>query len=146
MRSYQFDRYYESDLSKESICSLYDWICLPTDQNFFDNQIKRAKSVGIDGFALDVGIDYWQPNRVTTALAATADIENFTMFISFDMASLPFNTSILSTFHFAANHPNYYRVNGRPFFSTFGGEFHDDFWVEWKASSGLNPYFCPLLD
>ena len=112
-------------------------------QKFFDDQIKRAKSVGIDGLALDVGINDWQPDRVVNALAAAADNDNFTMFISFDMASLPFNYTILSTFHFAANHPNYYRVNGRPFFSTFDGEFNDTFWVDWKVNSGLNPYFCP---
>lgn len=35
----------------------------PSDQNYFDNQIKRAKSAGIDGFALNVGIDQWQPDR-----------------------------------------------------------------------------------
>lgn len=35
----------------------------PSDQNFFDSQIKRARAAGIDGFALNVGIDDWQPDR-----------------------------------------------------------------------------------
>lgn len=35
----------------------------PSDQNFFDSQIKRAKSAGIDGFALNVGSNDWQPDR-----------------------------------------------------------------------------------
>lgn len=35
----------------------------PSDQNYFDTQIKRAKVAGIDGFALNVGIDQWQPDR-----------------------------------------------------------------------------------
>jgi glucan endo-1,3-alpha-glucosidase len=113
------------------------------DQNFFDAQIKRAKSVGIDGFALNVGYSGFEPDRVAIALAAAANNGNFTMFISFDMNGIPFNISVLSHFHFAASHSNYYKVNGRPFFSTFGGEYQDDFWRRWKASSGLNPYFCP---
>lgn len=49
----------------------------------------------------------------------------------------------MSRFNFAANHPNYFRVNNRPFYSTFGGENQDQFWGAWKSSSGLNPYFCP---
>ncbi|CAF3398298.1 unnamed protein product [Rotaria socialis] len=115
----------------------------PSDQNFFDAQIKRAKSAGIDGFALNVGIDDWQPDRVTKALAAAQNNGDFTMFISFDMSSLTFNNGILNRFHFAAYHPNYFRVNGRPFYSTFAGENQDIFWLTWKSASGLNPYFCP---
>ena len=65
------------------------------------------------------------------------------MFISFDISSLGFNRVALSRFHFAANHPNYYKVNGKPFYSTFAGEFQDLFWQDWKSFSGLNPYFCP---
>jgi glucan endo-1,3-alpha-glucosidase len=136
-------RYDDSDPNKKVFAHYMVGFAYPTDQNFFDTQIKRAKSVGIDGFALDVGMSPWQPDRVATALAAAANNGNFTMFISFDMAALPFNTSVLSIFHFAASHPNYYKVNGRPFFSTFGGEFQDNFWIGWKATSGLNPYFCP---
>lgn len=115
----------------------------PSDQSFFDAQIKRAKSAGIDGFALNVGIDDWQPDRVAKALAAAKNNGDFTMFISFDMSSLTFNNGVLSRFHSVANHPNYYRVNGRPFFSTFAGEHQDTFWLNWKAFSGFNPYFCP---
>lgn len=35
----------------------------PSDQNYFDSQIKRAQTAGFDGFALNVGIDQWQPDR-----------------------------------------------------------------------------------
>ncbi|CAF0948894.1 unnamed protein product [Rotaria sp. Silwood1] len=115
----------------------------PSDQNFFDGQIKRAKAAGIDGFALNVGIDDWQPDRVAKALAAAQNNGDFTMFISFDMSSLTFNNGVLSRFHFAASHPNYFKVNGRPFYSTFAGENQDNFWTNWKVASGFNPYFCP---
>lgn len=115
----------------------------PTDENFFNAQIKNAKSAGIDGFALNVGIDDWQPDRVGKALAAAANNGDFAIFISFDMASLSFDIDVLSRFNFAANHPNYYKVNGRPFFSTFIGENQDNFWASWKDATGFHPYFCP---
>lgn len=40
----------------------------PVDVPFFEEQIRRAKQVGIDGFALNVGSDDWQPDRVGKAL------------------------------------------------------------------------------
>jgi glucan endo-1,3-alpha-glucosidase len=115
----------------------------PSDQSFFDGQIKKAKAAGIDGFAMNVGIDDWQPDRVAKALAAAQNNGDFTMFISLDMSSLTFNNGVLSRFNFAATHPNYFKVNGRPFYSTFAGENQDSFWAGWKAATGFNPYFCP---
>lgn len=115
----------------------------PSDQAFFDGQIKHAIAAGIDGFALNVGIDDWQPDRVAKCLAAAQNNGNFKIFLSFDMSSLTFNNAVLARFHFAGNHPNYFHFNGRPFFSTFAGEHQDSFWANWKSSSGLNPYFCP---
>ncbi|KAJ6634661.1 Glucan endo-1,3-alpha-glucosidase agn1 [Pseudolycoriella hygida] len=115
----------------------------PSNQNFFDGQIKHAAAAGINGFALNVGIDTWQPDRVAQFLAAAQNNGDFKLFISFDMSSLTFDNAVLGRFHFAASHPNYFRYNGRPFFSTFAGEFQDQFWVNWKSASGLNPYFCP---
>lgn len=136
-------RYTDADSNKKVFAHLMLEFTHFMDQTFFDNQIKRAKSVDIDGFALNVGYNGFEPDLVSIALAAAANNDNFTMFISFDMSGIPFNISVLSQFHFAANHSNYYKVNGRPFFSTYAGEYQDDFWKSWKASSGLDPYFCP---
>jgi glucan endo-1,3-alpha-glucosidase len=136
-------RYNDSDSRKKVFAHFMVDFTHSVDQNFFDNQIKRAKWAGIDGFALNIGYNDWVADRVVQALAAAENNGNFTMFISFDMANIPFNMSFLSRFHFAASHPNYFKVNDRPFYSTFSGEHQDDFWISWKASSGLNPYFCP---
>lgn len=114
-----------------------------SDQTFFDTQIKKAQAAGIDGFALNVGNNDWQPDRVSKALNAAKNNGNFVMFISFDISSLGFNYTALSSFHSVASLPNYYKIDGRPFYSTFGGENQDNFWSNWKSSSGLNPYFCP---
>mgnify|MGYP002384306871 CR=1 FL=1 len=134
---------YGSNGDKKVFAHFMVGFAYPVDQAFFDAQIKRAISAGIDGFALNVGIDDWQPDRVSKALAAAQNNGNFAIFISFDMASLPFDNGVLGRFSFAANHPNYFRVNGRPMFSTFIGENRDDFWTNWKSSTGFNPYFCP---
>lgn len=98
-----------------------------SDEEFFDKQIKNARAAGIDGFALNVGINPWQPDRVESALAAAQNNGDFVLFISFDMSSLPFENDVLGRFHFAASHPNYFRVNGQPLYSTFAGEFQDEF-------------------
>ena len=132
-----------SNIDKKVFAHYMVGFAYSSDQNFFDGQIKKAKSAGIDGFAMNVGIDDWQPDRISKALAAAQNNGDFAIFISFDMASLTFDFGVLSRFHFAANHPNYFRVNGRPMYSTFAGENRDDFWVQWKSAAGFNPYFCP---
>jgi glucan endo-1,3-alpha-glucosidase len=114
-----------------------------SNQDFFDAQIKKAQAAGIDGFALNAGNDAWEPDRVSTAPDAAKNNGDFVMFVSFDMSSLSFSNEALSPFYSVANHPNYYKVDGRPFYSTFAGEQQIDFWPNWKSSSGLNPYFCP---
>uniref|UniRef100_A0A914Y579 Glycoside hydrolase family 71 protein n=1 Tax=Panagrolaimus superbus TaxID=310955 RepID=A0A914Y579_9BILA len=114
----------------------------PVDVNFFKQQMQKAKFAGIDGFALNVGIDDWQPDRVQKAVSA-AEAIGFKIFISFDMTSLGFDASHLNRFTFAASSSAYERIGGRPLFSTFVGENNDGFWQSWKSSTGFNPYFCP---
>jgi glucan endo-1,3-alpha-glucosidase len=43
-------------------------------------KIAQAQSAGIDGFALNMGIDSWQPARVADAYAA-ANAAGFKMFL-----------------------------------------------------------------
>jgi glucan endo-1,3-alpha-glucosidase len=50
-------------------------------------QINAAKAAGIDGFALNMGSDSWQPARVADAYAAAVAAGNFKMFFSFDFSS-----------------------------------------------------------
>ena len=53
-------------------------------QTLFQSDMQAAKTVGIDGFALNVGSDTWTWARVTTAYAA-ANVVGFKLFISFDI-------------------------------------------------------------
>ncbi|KAJ7471197.1 glycoside hydrolase family 71 protein [Mycena galericulata] len=90
--------------------------------------IVLAASKGIDGFALDVGRDPWQWNRVADAYAAAkGQGPFFKLFMSFDMGSLPCASlqdapplrNYIQTYR---NHPNQFMYNGKPLVSTFAGE------------------------
>lgn len=53
--------------------------------------VKLASANGIDAFALNVGSDQWQRDRVVDAFDAARDSgTGFKMFMSFDMACVPF--------------------------------------------------------
>lgn len=92
------------------------------------SDIQLAYQSGIDGFALNVGTDSWQPQQVANAYeAAQQSGTGFKLFMSFDMSSLPCSTAAdaatlrnyITTY---ATHPNQFLYNGRVFASTFSGE------------------------
>ena len=55
------------------------------------SNIQAAMAGGIDGFALNVGIDGWQPQRVADAYAAASGT-SFKLFLSLDMTYVPVST------------------------------------------------------
>ncbi|KAF5357629.1 hypothetical protein D9758_007525 [Tetrapyrgos nigripes] len=60
-----------------------------TIQDWLDD-ISLASKHNIDGFALNIGIDPWQPDRVADAYqAALQSGLDFKLFLSLDMSSLP---------------------------------------------------------
>ncbi|KAF7331829.1 hypothetical protein MKEN_00063000 [Mycena kentingensis (nom. inval.)] len=93
--------------------------------------IRLAAAKGIDGFALNVGRDDWQPQRVRDAYAAAKQLSpgiTFKLFISLDMTSLPCSTAqdanrIRSYISDYRTHPNQLYYNGAPLLSTFSGEW-----------------------
>lgn len=52
------------------------------------DDISQAAAAGIDGFALNMGGDSWQPARVANAYAAAEAQGTFKMFFSFDVTSI----------------------------------------------------------
>ncbi|PPQ65381.1 hypothetical protein CVT26_000006 [Gymnopilus dilepis] len=98
--------------------TLQDWI----------DDITLAHASGIDGFALNMGSDPWQPNQVANAYQAAQQTNlGFKLFLSLDMSSLPCatpndaqNLRNLVTAHIS--HPNQLQYDSRAFVSTFGGE------------------------
>ncbi|KAG8992977.1 hypothetical protein FRB93_002129 [Tulasnella sp. JGI-2019a] len=92
--------------------------------------MQLARKAGIDGFALNVGADYWQASKIADAFNASLSIAPiFKLFFSFDMTSLPCSGSgdadalhsYISEYH---NHPaQLVDDSNRMVISTFGGEY-----------------------
>ncbi|OCH91847.1 glycoside hydrolase [Obba rivulosa] len=125
------------------------------------SDISLAHSSGIDGFALNVGSDDWQPARVQDAYTAAANSgTDFQLFISFDMSALPGSSAddaqtLRNYITIYASHPNQLKVDGRVFASTFSGESstfgQDSVQDGWKSQFTQHPdltgenavYFVP---
>jgi len=123
--------------------------------------ILAAQSYGIDGFALNLGSDAWQPARIADAYAAAAAIAAndtskapFKLFFSFDMTCLSdpgLIVSYIKTYH---GHIAQFVYEGKDFVSTFSGEsvtfgqanINDGWQILVKnvlADSGIQIYFVP---
>jgi glucan endo-1,3-alpha-glucosidase len=97
------------------------------------DDIALASQSGIDGFALNMGQDDWQPARVADAYqAALQSGLDFKLFLSLDMTSLPCASpsdaqALRSLVLKFASHPNQLRYtklqsDPLPLVSTFAGE------------------------
>jgi len=92
------------------------------------DDIALAHNSGIDGFALNIGSDVWEPARVSDAYAAALQSGlNFKLFLSLDMSSMPCASpsdaqnlrNLVNTY---VSHPNQLQFQSRAFVSTFAGE------------------------
>ncbi|KDQ50875.1 glycoside hydrolase family 71 protein [Jaapia argillacea MUCL 33604] len=92
------------------------------------SDIKLAHAHGFDGFALNVGREEWQRDRVGDCYSAALQSQlPFKLFLSFDMTSIP-ATCEEDVKHLAeylkqfASHPNQFLCKGKTMISTFAGE------------------------
>lgn len=90
--------------------------------------ISQAAAANIDGFALNMGRDDWQPARVADAYkAALQSNQDFKLLISLDMTSFPCSSSqdaqiLRDTVRAYLSHPNQLQYASRAVVSTFSGE------------------------
>lgn len=89
--------------------------------------ITIAKAAGIDGFALNMGSDWWQVDRVADAYRAAAEAGGFTMFLSLDMTamacgSLTDAATLVALVNTFARSSAQTLHNGKVLVSTFSGE------------------------
>jgi glucan endo-1,3-alpha-glucosidase len=120
----------------------------------YKQEIKDAKEMGIDGFALNSG-DWnknYQENAVNLFQAASELGTGFKLFMSPDGCCGMPHTEILEMFTAYVNHPNYFRYNDRPFLSgwiTGTGPKTRDFWtnaiLKPLKQQGHNVYFVPFM-
>lgn len=89
--------------------------------------MQLAKEKGIDGFALNIGVDPYTQQQLDLAYAAGASVGNFDLFISFDFNwyKLPNTGGVADMLKRYKDSPAQYRVDGKPFVSTFIGDGFD---------------------
>ncbi|KAJ7647775.1 glycoside hydrolase family 71 protein [Roridomyces roridus] len=94
----------------------------------WEADIEEASTHEIDGFALNVGKEDWQRDRVATCFeAASRSHRPFSLSLSFDMSSIPASTStdidlLCEYLQSFGTHPRMFRYHGKVLVSTFAGE------------------------
>lgn len=114
----------------------------PYTQATWLSDIQLAQANGIDGFALNIGTDSWQPARVASAYAAAQQLgSSFKLFLSLDMTAMDCsstaNLALLQTYVSTyRSHPAAAMYNGKPMLSTFAGQ--DCSFGQGSTNSGWN--------
>ncbi|KAJ9121473.1 hypothetical protein QFC22_002089 [Naganishia vaughanmartiniae] len=128
----------------------------PYTPDDWKRDIQMAQANGIDGFALNFGLDPWQPAQIADAYAMAAQLgSSFKMFLSPDMdviecvssANLGLIQNYITTY---ANHSAAAKYGGKSLLSSFAGQNcrfgQPDQNSGWKlAMAGLknSTYFIP---
>jgi hypothetical protein len=116
------------------------------------NDIRSAKELGIDGFALNAFSGPQAKSFLSGFIRAAEEIgaEDFKFFLSADM-SLGFTSQdIVDTLKAFGDDPHYLKIDGKPLLSTFWGEQLGDQW--WQDNvlrplreSGISVMFVPAF-
>ncbi|KAI2627645.1 glycoside hydrolase family 71 protein [Hypoxylon sp. NC1633] len=106
-------------------------------QDQWQKDITEAKSAGIDGFALNVGsADSWNAQQLQLAYD-TASSNGFSLFFSFDMAASSWSVNqVISLVNQYKDASSQFKVNGKPFVSTFEGPDWVDNWASVRSATG----------
>ncbi|WVQ96504.1 hypothetical protein IAU59_003609 [Kwoniella sp. CBS 9459] len=113
--------------------TLDDWV----------NDIKLAQSYGIDGWALNIGLDWYSQPQLDLAYQA-AEQTGFWCFISFDFNwyTLDNVTGVSDMMKRFKDKPSQLRVDGKPYVSTFIGDGFN--WTAVAANLGEEIYAVPF--
>ncbi|KAF9533108.1 glycosyl hydrolase family 71-domain-containing protein [Crepidotus variabilis] len=117
-----------ADDTKHVVCHHMVGNTFPYTLKDWQDDVALASSKGIDAFALNMGSDSWQPDRINDAYeAAKSSNSTFKMFLSLDMTVLPCGSPDdgaklrqLVTSNMAKD--SQFFINGKAFVSTFAGE------------------------
>lgn len=122
-------------------------------QDEANQDIQDGMAVGFDAFALNTHdiTDSWALNSIGYLFNA-ADQYGFKLFMSFDMSWGTITPSDIPPFlQNYITHSSYYRVDGKPFVSTYQGATYSN--DEWESdfrqpmvNDGDTPYFVPDFD
>ena len=133
----------------------------PYTESTWLSDIQTAAAAGIDGFALNMGSDSWQPDRVADAYSAAESYgTDFKLFLSLDMTSLGCGSSsaaanLVSLVSTHASHPNQAKYDGKVLVSTFAGSdctfgsSSSDAWeslfISALSAAGVDIFFVPSV-
>ncbi|SCV50154.1 uncharacterized protein FFFS_09366 [Fusarium fujikuroi] len=128
-------------------------------QEHAHKDIDNAKSMGLDGFALNIGDatrDY--VSQALSYLFPYAESVGFKLYISMDVyasgdacyhggKSCHGPSDYQWVWDSYKGSSAYYQIKGRPLISTFSsGGFHNDTWINWKKGLANDMFFMPDFD
>ncbi|KAJ9124508.1 hypothetical protein QFC24_003299 [Naganishia onofrii] len=121
----------------------------PYSQSNWATDVQLAKAASIDGFALNMGSDWWQSARVSDAYAAAEAAGGFTMFLSLDMTSLSCSSytdgiALANLVKAHASSSAQAKWNGKVLVSTFSGE--NCYFGQGSVNDGWNNAFIAILE
>lgn len=107
--------------------------------------MQVAKAHAIDGFALNIGVDPYTEEQLDLAYAA-AEAVDFDVFISFDFNWFHISDvdKVSTIFKRYMDKPKQYKVDGKPFVSTFIGDGFD--WGAVETQVGKPIYSVPFYE
>lgn len=108
----------------------------------YDDDMRRAKDLGIDAFALNVGNDDYADQQLGYAYQSAAKA-GMKVFISFDFNwwGIKDSNAVAAMLKAHANSPGQLKVDGKVFVSTFAGDGLEVDTI--KAAAGQDIYFAP---
>lgn len=117
------------------------------------DDIRAALEEGLDGFALDA-FSGAQAQHMLGGFAKAADTigaANFKEFLSADMTQSFTGPDIVAAMLAYGNNPHYFKLNGKPLLSTYGGEKFGDAWWQTNvlkplADKRMPVTFVPYFD
>ncbi|OBT59519.1 hypothetical protein VE04_00563 [Pseudogymnoascus sp. 24MN13] len=109
----------------------------------YDDDMLRAKSLGIDAFALNIGVDSYTDAQLNLAYQSAAN-NDMKVFISFDFnwySPTSGASAVGSKIAQYANHPAQLMVDGKVFASSFAGDALDV--ASMKSAAGVPVFWAP---
>ncbi|KAH9047309.1 glycoside hydrolase family 71 protein [Lactarius hengduanensis] len=126
----------------------------PYSSSDWEADMRLAQAHGFDAFALNVGREDWQKERVADCYATAQRLQTgFKLFLSFDMTSIPGDTEadaeLLHQYvDLVGCHPNQFLYHRRALVSTFAGDqckFGQTSIAEaWKFARSAMERVCPI--
>lgn len=108
----------------------------------YDDDMKRAKSLGIDAFALNIGVDPYTDTQLNFAYDSAAN-NGMKVFISFDFNWWNINqaSAIGQKIQQYASRPAQLKVDNKVFVSSFAGDGLDV--SQMQSAAGQQLFFVP---